>query len=394
MQPIPPSNGMSCLRVLSHPEGGLEKKDEFEFSEEMSFEDVCWQGIAFTNSNIEKYQTEISENEKILLKAIFPTLLAETYSSDAAKLAKSFLKKKDAQILALKAMKIFLNSLVQGFHISEDKEQMRKYILDMIETISDSSLETLLSSTELLPQWVDEIIECQKLFKPFVTFPILNEEGAKGVMYKIQTEGKTLGYLFGTFHYALSLELYKATKLSATVVKRLLKSTILGTEIKLNPNKGSLLSVEDRLLKIARKQGIVNFGIDTEERDGLMGQVLGLSETDNQMSCEEKEVIMQSLDEFAKAYQIGDVEKLSLIANKESDLDWKLAQKRDVCMAQNMDAFLKVAKSKKEPYRSFFAIGTNHLLHHRDGYESTRILLTKLGWQLKLVETADEGSSA
>lgn len=338
---------------------------------------------------------KISTNGQELLQNIVPELIKQTSTLPPSQLSAPSLDAKDAQLLALKTIRVFLSTMISIATQPElaNDEEVRSFIEHMIKVISDSSLEELISSPELLPKWIEEIFVCQKLFKPFLPPLIFGDEGSRGITFKIRKDNKTHGYLFGTFHYLITKELHEAAKLSGRVFNRLLKCAIIGTEIKIPDTKSSFGSVEENLMLVARMQGIVNFGIDSPIRN--LYATMKEEKEKNEKSTEEIEEIKRYLAQTAKAYHNGDIEqfkaldetKKALVGDDKDDTEIETA--RDACMALNIDTILNIVEVVgKEIFKtlpkSFFAIGTEHLL--REGPESIRSILFEKRWTLELVD--------
>lgn len=337
--------------------------------------------------------SKLNENDKALILNTLPDLFKELSNLPISNLPISKNTRKYEQLIELKSYKIFLSKMISESHIQNDKKKIHTAIEQLISVISQSSREEQLSSKELLSEWMEEILACQKLIKPFLNSQTpLNDEGFRGVTYKIKKDNKTCGYLFGTrtMHYTITPELKEAAKLSNATVKRLLKCSVIGTKSKLPHDlKKCPSSVEAHLIGIARKQGIVNFGLDTTDNDLLLEE-LGhkfstILDTYKRRDVELKLKLSTIDDTYFDTYRPGDVE---LIKADSPKCDKEITIKRDACMAKNMDTFLKVAllieeKTGEEAYKSFFAFPTDHVFNYDP--ESIRSILSKKGWAFKLV---------
>lgn len=316
-----------------------------------------------------------------MVHSIVPQLIQETSSLNSSHLPFQGLTGRERQPLVLKMLKVFIltftsTALLPGHQ--NDKE-LSGAMAHFARIISESPLEELITSPELLPDWIDEIFTCQKLVKPFLSSISFEQEGSKGVTYKIRKEGKTLGYLFGTFHYLVTPEMREAAQLSGIVFKRLLKCAVFGTEVALRTDgKHTLGSVDENLMNVAKQRGIANFGIDTPERELAINAI----KKEETLTIEE---IEHSLAQTLEAYRFGNVEQLKVVSH--CNLDSEIEKKRDACMAENIDIFLKVAqvvgqRRNEALHKSFFAIGTAHLL--REGPGSIVSILSEKGWTLQL----------
>jgi len=322
-------------------------------------------------------QLSPSEEGKALVNGLVPALEAQTSMLVFSHLPEEQLSIHEKQLLALKCVKVFLQAfaLTTGFPGCHHQEE-QSGISHFLNIISISPLENILTSSDLLPPWMDEILSCQKIVKPFLTEISFNPQGSKGLTYKIKKEGKTRGYLFGTMHYLVTPEMRKAGDLAGIIFKRLTKCAVIGTEVVVR-RKTRHDSVESRLMEVANLRGIANFGIDTAERKELENKKI----EDSKFSDSE---IIEYVARLVQSYIGGDVTQLKqLICNTPRDLS--IEQKRDAQMANNIDLFLKTAdvlgETRKEtPFRSFFAIGAAHLLRE----ESIPSLLAEKGWTLQL----------
>ncbi len=125
-----------------------------------------------------------------------------------------------------------------------------------------------------LDGWMKEIVECRRLFHRYLPAVELEEGDSKGFLWTIVKDNQLRGYLFGTMHQLKTKEAVAATRLCHDIYMRLARCSIIGTEIKLYKSGFDFLkksdigeSVENQLLKFAKRYGIVNFGLDDEGRD-------------------------------------------------------------------------------------------------------------------------------
>ena len=320
-----------------------------------------------------KELSNVSEDQKSLTQSVCSRLLHEVSLLPAFRVPNEQFSVQEEQLLLFKTVKVFVETLVSLARLpGEHNENIREGIAHFVEVISISPLEELVTSTELLPEWVDEILSCQKLVKPFLSPISFEQEGSRALTYKIKKEEKTRGYLFATMHHLITPELRECAKLSGGVFKRLVKCAVFCTEVSVRGN-GCGHSVEDSLMQVAKKQGIANFGIDAPEREANAGE--------SEMTEKEAE---QHLALCAESYRSGNIEQMKSL--RLTPLKPEIGKKRDARMAQNIDTFLNIAvsvgqKRNEVPHRSFFAIGADHLLH--EGPESILSLLAEKGWTLK-----------
>lgn len=326
-------------------------------------------------------QPVVSADEKALLENIVPQLMKETSSLDCAHLPNQELSEKTKQLLVLKMLKVFIQTVVSAANLPghQNDAQISSAVTHFANVISISPLEALMTSPELLPEWVDEILSCQKIIKPFLPPILFQQEGSKGLTYKIKKEGKTCGYLFGTMHYLVIPELQKAAELSQATCKRLLKCAVLGTEIAIRNDDGTD-SVERKLMEVAKKYAIANFGIDTPEREAII-DTMGKTDEPEISDVETRQCLVQ----MAESYRYGNIEQMKMLAPKL--LNPEIELKRDTRMTENVDTFLKVAailgkKRGEAPNRPFFGVGLDHLL--REGPGSMLSMLSEKGWTLQL----------
>lgn len=315
------------------------------------------------------------EKENPISQEIAQKVIRELNSLFAIEVPFRSLSESEKQLIVLNTLKKLFSALVPGQQMCE----IKKFIERMIPVFESCSLENVLSHTDLLPEWIQEIVDSQKLFKKCLNAPSYENGNSKGVLYKIKKDGKTRGYLFGTMHQLISPELKKASKISSCVYQKLCKCAIIGTEIKIS--SCALGSVEENLINVAKTQGIVNFGIDAEERYELKNEIKSLEKLNKTEQNEED--MKQQLCEIAKAYELGNEERLkTLLVNIDSSSKIKEIEKtRNGLMAQNIHAFLKACESNGKKTilsKCFFAMGIIHLVEDNNVAE----ILSKRGWEL------------
>lgn len=329
--------------------------------------------------NAQVVQLIASPDEKALIQGLVPQLEAETSSLPFFHLPAEQLSVQEKQLLGLKTLKVFLQGITSAaIFLGRDSSEMCSAIRHFLNVISISPVEDIVTSPQCLPYWMDEILSCQKIVKPFLAEASFNPEGSKGLTYKIKKEGKTCGYLFGTMHYLVTPEMRKAGNLSGIIFKRLVKCAVMGTEIAIRgETQGD--SVEDKLMEVAKARGIANFGIDAEERK----EVGNAKIDDSNVSDAE---IEGHITQLVQSYIAGNVEQLKQLSHNPR-LDPVIEKQRDAQMANNIDLFLKTAfvlggTRGEAPFRSFFPLGVAHLL--REGPGSISSILAERGWTLQL----------
>jgi hypothetical protein len=343
----------------------------------------------FVNNEISKVSesNETTCFQVIFAKNIIPTMQKEVASLPDSSLPFSSLSETKKQILLLKMIKSMFLTLFPGGQIKEVKE----FIGQMIGIFEACSLEELMSSTEFLTEWMDEIVTCQNLFKKFLSMPTFDEGNSKGILYKIKKKGITCGYLFGTLHYLITPELLKASKCSSLIYKKLSNCSIIGTEAKVTSNENSLGSVEENFIEFAKTQGIVNFGIDSKERVKTLINLESDETSQKEKNTHEIQEMRQFLEESAKAYQSGDIQRLKFLGEKTfKKQDIELENIRNSCMAKNINAFLEACENAGKKHnekcpKSFFAIGINHLIINNNIIESIPQKLANMSWEVELV---------
>lgn len=230
---------------------------------------------------------------------------------------------KGEYLLALKVQKYFFSAVIQiAEHYPDQRPQIDSFLAHAVKTLSLLPIEDLSISLELLPEWIEEILACQKIFKPFLPQHSLEEGSCKGALYKIQKEGQTQGYLLRTFQEEAPEFSSELTKASGDIFKKLSKCAIICTK----PTSSS--SVHESLMNVAEIYGITNFGA------------------------------IPLLD--------------------------KADQAQDPCTGRSIDTFLTAAevmgKNKKEaPHKSFFVIRPED-----SSLENVSSTLAQKGWTLEL----------
>ncbi len=343
------------------------------------------------NTELELLQQELQKPnaesvEGCRLTASFFERLLPTLNVEFSSLPES-MKNNQKQIFALKAVKAMFCSL--NTFDSDCKDQLRRNIVEMF---AKSSLESLVSTPEFFEPWIEEMIACRKLFEQHLPPASFESGSSKGILYKIKKEGMTFGYLLGTAHHLLASEQQEAAKLSAHIYNKLCKCILIGTETKLVPKKLKRESVEKKLFEVAKTQGIVNFGIDAPERDRL--EAIYSSSEDEDCTEEEYQKALAQTNTAIGLYQAGDAMALEALIKQThaeescTPEEEQIEQLRNCAIANNIHALLEASARAANKLgearipRSFFAIGTYHLLLNTSTYESVPAKLTKLGWDL------------
>lgn len=318
-----------------------------------------------------------------------PSLKAELSSLLDSRVSLTISQK---QIFVLKAAKSifgFLNTLDSDTEHRVEIDQLRS---NFVEMFAKSSQEKLVSTCEFFEPWIEEIISCRKLFELHLPPASFQPGHSKGILYKIKKETATVGYLFGTAHHLITPELQKTAHLSSHIYHKLCKCILMGTETKIGCQRPEGKSVEKKLFQVAIAQGIVNFGIDSPDRD-LIDDLNSIS-GDEDISEQEYLKVLSQVHSLVEAYQAGDTKRLETLLNlmhaeqaDEPDEE-RIEQVRNSTIANNIHAFLEASARAANKLgetripRSFFAIGTFHLLFNTSTFESVPAKLSKLGWDL------------
>jgi uncharacterized protein YbaP (TraB family) len=229
-------------------------------------------------------------------------------------------------------------------------------------------------------QCIKDIVQTQKKFASALP-PISYKEGdSQGFMYAIKKEGKIRGYLFGTMHYLDYMELEMLADISPEVQKRLYECSILGTEcvIKLKKEEPSSKDSVDRVLAAcASGRGIVNLGIDDEDRDYMFCDLMKRKFLEFQKCKPSGSSVSDITQASAKAYLSGNIELMKAASlmqealHPSSKIDDEVMQRRNARMADNIDQMLKASYAvgtdlQNAPPKIFFAVGCDHLLSSKD----------------------------
>jgi hypothetical protein len=287
------------------------------------------------------------------------------------------------------------------FHALLQVEQMPDSSIDTFnqsinlvrKQFSPEQLERLIKSRSYSPYLrysLDDFFKVQQIAQSTVgSYPLLLGE-SEGILYKIQQDQTTCGYLFGTIHLLHSPELEKAGLLSPRVIEKLATCRLLGTEIKFEPGQDKQKSVEESVCRFAHQQGLIHIGIDTSERDRWdqikQAPILGT-----------RSQILEFFNEFSKAYQKGSIHTCSSLINMQPKLlpyskeRAQLEEIRNEAMSRHIHTLLKASTQSNHPIpKSFFAIGTAHLLFNGCGIESVVSKLEKKGWELVFCSPSTE----
>jgi hypothetical protein len=269
----------------------------------------------------------------------------------------------------------------------------------------------LKSDAPFIKNWIRDIISTRKKYTKWLPLPVYRKGDAHGFTFVIKKEDLVRGYLFGTYHYLDKIVGgYEVAKISKAVQKRLDECAVLGTEVAATESDsegwGRLFldavisskydhpsSVEAALIHRAYYRGIVNFGIDAEDRDyGLNRRdSFGIEALPKGEKLEPNDVVKARFSLYRSGYFAT---TKSLLLEEEtmhppsSKVKIEFSSLRNESMAENMDNMLKACDEvgqevQEAPSKCFFAIGADHLVPTKALPNSVVELLAKKGWTVE-----------
>ena len=249
-----------------------------------------------------------------------------------------------------------------------------------------------------LNEWMREIVHLQRESSQILPPPLLEEGDSQGVTFAITRGRKIYGYLFGTLHQLDSMpDAENVIKISKEVQKRLSECAILGTEILCERGR-TQYSIEGTLYQSAEKRGIINLGIDDEDREYLSAVRDKIWAKLHKGPLKSPIIALTRI--LMSPYRSGDVEKMkNIFEGMASSFSKELIQIeliRNVTMAENIDHILRESHSlEKETgilLKCFFAIGTFHVIS-TSSIQSVAELISRKGWSVRPLSPLDSPSS-
>ena len=331
--------------------------------------------------NMQKHLLSLPSMENLLFKGSMQSLTPD-----------------ENQLLFLRFFKVFFNSArSQAFLLGEHKR-----VQQIMAEFSKISIHLIFPDDHfaLLDDWMKEIVECQRLFRPFLPAVELEEGDSKGFFWTILKDNQLRGFLFCTMHGVNAKGAVAATRLCPDIYTRLTRCSVICTEIKLSEKSAMGESVENQLLEFARSYGIVNFGLDDEGREDNTNMELlmqwsivrqsNITDEDVRRNPQLKFVkeAIENEREFqnrvGRAYREGNLEALiaSLPPTQRNDVDKRrqdaLIRKTHACL-QSLE---KAAVNGDQIPLGFFAYGAAHMLDK--SYHKTVVQgLKELGYDIQ-----------
>ncbi len=326
-------------------------------------------------------------------------------------ISESHLEDHQQQLFLLKFFKALFLTAANTENWLNEKDL--KPIQSFISEFSKCSIKRIINDSDFdhLDLWIQEAVECQQLFRTYLPSFEPKVGTSKGFLFKILKRGEIRGWLFATMHNIHSPEMLEATKLCGSIYKKLFQCALIATEIKLSGSSLGGDSIENHLLQFARSHGILNLGMDYEDRDcdfepeqfekqnlltnisideSLLEKTVGNEILHNQLkeTIENKKKLTGIMDQLAFAYMQGnadrfiEIDKEVYTDSSPSDLD----EKRQMALIKNThNCLLAMEKVKFENTvpKGFFPYGTSHLLEHKLHSKTIVQGLTELGWDVE-----------
>ena len=249
---------------------------------------------------------------------------------------------------------------------------------------------TLSSSTKKnLYKWLKEFVICSQLFKKFLPSLEPKYGRSKGLLYRITKEDKDdiRGFLFATFHSIELKESYTITescKCSWYVQKCLLYSDILVTEVKVEKTTAKYIcSVQENLANLAWDKGIINLGIDREEKP---------IKQEMETEVDHRRRILDHIE--ANEYCHGKIDALRQeIDNQPSEISTYNLERKSV-MVRNIDTLLRTMEEVAREISTtitpkiFIALDVRRFIStkQQEVPNTVKAMLSQRGWTIEFID--------